>query len=118
MKRLVILSLLLFNVIFTSHAQLELRHLIRPGETPTSIAAKYGVSVQNLINSNREFGKFYTGATIVVPVIKSPAKNELVSSTKSTSHSHTSYQTSSNQNEASNAVMMPFLVGIYHIFKG
>ena len=71
MKRLFLISLILF-VFISSYAQTTQTHVVKRGETPESVAAKYGISTDALKSANPNMNNlFYVGMKLNIPQLLS-----------------------------------------------
>lgn len=76
MKRLTLLAIALHLIWTAAFAQSQREHMVERGETITSIAKKYGISPQELIDANPDIADyFFTGLILNIPV---PSRDESV----------------------------------------
>ena len=67
MNKNLLFIFLLSLMSFTVSAQTERIHKVRPGETFTSISAKYGITESDLLNGNPAISGCYVGAELKIP---------------------------------------------------
>ena len=81
---------LLSLISFTVSAQTERIHKVRPGETFTSISAKYGITESDLVKGNPTISGCYVGAELKIPAKQESLqeKNAIFAESNSAPDSH------------------------------
>lgn len=78
MKKQIFISLLIL-LTFTFNSYADIKHTVARGETVESIAKKYGVTTQQLLNANPDIAQFiYVGMELTIPGVDNElAKNAI-----------------------------------------